>query len=141
MGKLLFGLGVIVGIASTAVVVALIINNIIPWEEVCFVVSSAQGVLETGEILISQLQEWLTKAEGFLTTSTPEQTAEARTGLGGLLDRAGDIVGDATRTFVDIVTAPLRELISVTNTVLSDLQASVNEARQVLATVDLSRCE
>ena len=105
-----------------------------------FVVSSAQAVLETGDILITQLQDWLAKAESFLTTSTPEQTSEARTGLGGLLDRAGDIVGDATRTFIDIVTAPLRELIDFTESVLSDVQDSVNEARNVLASVDLSPC-
>ncbi len=137
---LLFGLGVLVGVALAAAVVAIIIESLIPWEEVCFVVSSAQAVLETGDILITQLQDWLTKAESFLTTSTPEQTTEARTGLGGLLDRAGDIVDDATRTFIDIVTTPLRELIDFTESVLSDVQDSVNEARNVLASVDLSPC-
>ena len=121
--------------------IAIIIESLIPWEEVCLVVNAAQAVLETGDILITQLQDWLTKAESFLTTATPEQTSEARTGLSGLLDKAGDIVGDATRTFIDILTTPLRALIDFTESVLSDVQDSVNEARNVLANVDLSSCD
>lgn len=140
MGKLLFGLGILTGIALTAAVVVLIIDMLIPWEEICAIVGAARAVVETGDIFVTQLQDWLAKAESFLSTATPEQTSEARTGLSGLLDKASDIASDVTRTFTDIVTAPLQGLIDLAKVVLNDMQANIDSAQNVLASVDVSRC-
>ena len=135
-----FVMGIFAGIVLAAATGVMVINLLIPWEEVCAVVGPAQRVAETGAKLLTDLQDWLTKAESFLETATPEETAEARTGLSGILDKAGGIASGATRAVADIVTAPLQGLIALSKAVLSEVQAAVDAARDVLSSVDEARC-
>ena len=120
----------------------MVVNLIIPWEDVCAVLGPAQALAESGSRLLAQLQDWLTDAESFLTTvsTTDEEAVEARTGLAGLLDKAKDVTGDVGATLVDILTMPLQALITLAKVVLSSVQDSVDAARNVIASIDAARC-
>ena len=135
-----FALGIFAGIVLAAATGAMVINLLIPWEDICAVVGPAQRVAETGSKLLTDLQDWLTKAESFLAADSPEQAADTRAGLGGILDRAGSIVSDAKESAIDIVTAPLLAVVDLAQGVLSAVQATVDAARDVLASVDETRC-
>ena len=143
MGKYIWlTLGILLGIGISAAVVAAIIDMLIPWDEICPVLAPAQRLAEAGTGLIAELEAWLAKAESFLQTGeSSEVSEEARTGLGGILDRAGDIVGDVRDTAVDIVTAPLRALIDLAQGLLSSIQETVDAALDVIAVVEELGCE
>ena len=143
MGKYFWlALGVLLGIGISAAVVAAIIDMLIPWDKICPILAPAQRLAEAGSGLIAELEAWLTRAESFLHSGdSSEASEEARTGLGGILDRAGNIVGDVRDTAVDIVTAPLRELIDLAQDTLNSIQESVDAALDVIATVEELGCE
>ena len=136
------GLGAVGGFILAAAIGVVVVNLIIPWEDVCAVLGPAQTLAEAGSKLLSQLQDWLTKAESFLTTigSTEEAAGEAKTGLAGLLDKAKEVAGDVTEAAIDIVTLPLEALIALAKVVLGEVQASVDAARNVIASIDAARC-
>ena len=115
---------------------------LIPWEDICPVLGPAQRLAEVGAGLIAELQSWLAKAESLLQTgSSNEASEEARTGLGSLLDRAGEIAGDARDRAVDIVTAPLQSLIDLAQDMLNSIQETVDAALDVTATAEELGCE
>ena len=119
----------------------MIVNLLIPWEDICAVIGPAQRVADTGATLLVSLQDWLAKAESLLATGSSDQvTEQARTGLGGIVDRAEAIVSDVKDSAIDIVTAPLQRLIDLAQGVLSAVQAAVDAARDVVASVDEARC-
>ena len=135
-------LGVLLGIGISVAVVAAIIDMLIPWDEVCPVLAPAQRLAEAGSGLIAELEAWLAKAESLLQSGeSSEASEEARSGLGGILDRAGDMVGDVQETAVDIVTAPLRALIDLAQDTLSSIQETVDAALDVTATAEELGCE
>ena len=130
-----------VGFAAAGVVGVLVVNIAIPWEDVCAVLGPAQTLSEAGSSLLAQLQEWLAKAESFLATmGSAEDIAETRSGLGGLIDKAKDVVGDIQSALVDIVVAPLELLIVLAKSVLGSVQEAVDAAQRVIASIDASRC-
>ena len=143
MGKYIWlTLGVLLGIGISVAVVAAIIDMLIPWDEICPVLAPAQRLAEAGTGLIAELEAWLAKAESFLQSGeSSEASEEARTGLGGILDRAGDIVGDVRDTAVDIVTAPLRALIDLAQDMLSSIQETVDAALDMIVVVEELGCE
>ena len=136
------GLGIFLGIGIAAAIGVMVVDLLIPWEDICPILGPAQRLAEIGTGLIAELQSWLAKAESLLQTgSSNESSEEARTGLGGILDRAGEIAGDVRDSAVDIVTAPLRALIDLGQEVLRAVQEAVDAARNVIATIDEARCE
>ena len=136
------GLGAVGGFILAAAIGVVVVNLIIPWEDVCAVLGPAQTLAEAGSKLLTQLQDWLTKAESFLTTigSTEEAAGEAKTGLAGLIDKAKEVTGDVAAAAIDIVTLPLEALIALAKVVLGEVQASVDAARNVIASIDAARC-
>ena len=142
MSKFLWlGLGVVGGFALAGAVGVMVVNLLIPWEDVCAVVGPAQRVAETGSTLVAQLQDWLDRAEGFLATmSSAEEAGETKAGLAGLLDKAKGVTGEVKDAVVDLVELPLRALIDLARIVLGDVQAAVDAARDVIASVDTARC-
>ena len=136
------GLGVVGGFVLAGVVGVVAVDLIVPWEEVCAVVGPTQQLAETGSKLLTQLEDWLLRAESFLTTVSPEEEAgETRTGLAGVVDKARQITGGAADAAVDLVTLPLRALIDLAKIMLVEVQAVVDAARNVLASVDAARCD
>ena len=143
MGKYLWlTLGVVLGIGISVAVVVAIIDMLIPWDEICPVLAPAQRLAEAGSILIVELEAWLAKAESLLQSGeSSEASEETRTGLGGILDSAGDIIGDVRDTTVDIVTAPLRALVDLAQDTLNSIQESVDAALYVVATAEELGCD
>ena len=136
------GLGIVVGFLVAGAVGVVVVNIVIPWEDVCAVLGPAQSLAESGSSLLAQLQEWLTKAEGFLATmGSAEEVAETKSGLAGLIDKAKDVVGDIQNVLVDIVVEPLQALIVLAKAVLASVQDAVDAAQRVIASVDASRCK
>ncbi len=134
-------IGVVIGVVGAGATGIVIVNLLIPWEDICAVIGPAQRVADTGATLLVSLQDWLAKAESLLATGSSDQvTEEARTGLGGIVDRAEAIVSDVKDSAIDIVTAPLQRLIDLAQGVLSAVQAAVDAARDVVASVDEARC-
>ena len=132
------GLGIILTAALGWVVV---VQILVPWEAICATVAPTQELVRLGSALIAELQAWLATAEEFLAAgATPEQTEQAREGLGGLLDRAKGEAQAATSVVVDVVTAPLRLLIDAAQAALAAVQDVVDAARESLASIDQSRC-
>ena len=136
------GLGIFLGIGIAAAVGVVVVDLLIPWEDVCVVLGPAQRLAEIGTGLIADLQAWLAKAESLLQAGlSNEASEEARSGLGGLLDRAGEIASDVRDGAVDIVTAPLRALIDLGQDLLSAVHEAVDAARSVAASIEEARCE
>ena len=134
-------IGVVIGVVGAGATGIVIVNLLIPWEDICAVIGPAQRVADTGATLLVSLQDWLAKAESLLATGSSDQvTEQARSGLGGIVDRAEAIVSDVKDSAIDIVTAPLQRLIDLAQGVLSAVQAAVDAARDVVASVDESRC-
>ncbi len=134
-------IGVVIGVVGAGATGIVIVNLLIPWEDICAVIGPAQRVADTGATLLVSLQDWLAKAESLLATGSSDQvTEQARTGLGGIVDRAEAIVSDVKDSAIDIVTAPLQRLIDLAQGVLSAVQAAVDAARDVVASVDEARC-
>ena len=129
------------GIGIAAGVVAVIIDMLIPWEDICPVLGPAQKLAEFGSGLIADLQAWLAKAESLLEAgSSSEASEEARAGLGGILDRAGEIASDVRDRAVDIVIAPLRALIDLAQDLLGSVRETVDAARDVMASIEDVGC-
>ena len=134
-------IGVVIGVVAAGTTGIVIVNLLIPWEDICAVIGPAQRVADTGATLLVSLQDWLAKAESLLATGSSDQvTEQARSGLGGIVDRAEAIVIDVKDSAIDIVTAPLQRLIDLAQGVLSAVQAAVDAARDVVASVDEARC-
>ncbi len=135
------GLGAVGGFVLAAAIGVVAVNVMIPWEDVCAVLGPAQTLAETGSRLLTQLQDWLTNAESFLTTiGSDEEVGEARTGLAGLIDKAKEVTSDVEAAVVDILTMPLQALIALAKVVLSAVQSSVEAAQNVMASIDAARC-
>lgn len=135
------GLGAVGGFVLAAAIGVVVVNVMIPWEDVCAVLGPAQTLAETGSKLLTQLQNWLTNAESFLTTiGSDEEVGEARTGLAGLIDKAKEVTSDVEAAVVDVLTTPLQALIALAQIVLSAVQSSVEAAQNVIASVDAARC-
>lgn len=136
------GLGIFLGIGIAAAIGVMVVDLLIPWEDICPILGPAQRLAEVGAVLIAELQSWLAKAESLLQTgSSNEASEEARTGLGSLLDRAGEIAGGVQGTAIDIVTAPLQSLIDLAQDMLKSIQETVDTALDVTATAQELGCE
>ncbi len=120
-------------------VVLVVINVLIPWEEICAAVGPMQTAAREGRQLIATLTEWLERAEGFLAIAT-DAPSELGGSLSGILDRVGEIAGGAASLGLDILTAPLEALIDVAKSALGATEGAVKAAENVLASVDESRC-
>ena len=135
------GLGVVGGLVLASAIGVMVVNVIIPWEDVCAVLGPAQTLAEAGSRLLTQLQGWLTNAESFLTTiGSDEEVGEARTGLAGLIDQAKEVTSDMEAAIADVLTMPLQALIALAKVVLSAVQSSVEAAQNVMASIDAARC-
>ena len=143
MSKLfIFLLGAVAGVGLAIGIGVLVIEILLPWEEVCAVLPAAQKVVEIGGQLLTDLQAWLVKAEEFLRIGASEQTAsEVRSGFSGLLDRAKEITGDAVEPVVSFVTAPLRTLIDLAQNLISNIQSAVAASEDVIGSIDATKCE
>ena len=135
------GLGAVVGIAIAGGAAVILIQMLIPWEEICLTVAPSLEVVRLGSALIAELQAWLVKAEEFLRVGdSTAQSTEVREGLSGLLDRAKDDLQTATNVVVDVVTEPLRLLIDAAQIVLEAVRGMVDAVRDSLESIDQSRC-
>jgi hypothetical protein len=137
---LYIGLGLVLGVMLAAIVGVVVVDLIIPWEDICLAVGPAQNVIVAGSALLTDLEEWLTAAEEFLAVSPPSEGSEARSGLSGLLSRATQVAGEAAATTINVLTAPLRLLIDLAQALVSAVQASMDAARDLLANIDTARC-
>ena len=142
MSKLfIFLLGAVAGVGLAIGIGILVIEILIPWEEVCAVLPPALKVVEIGGQLLTDLQAWLVKAEEFLSFGASEQAAsEIRSGFGGLLDRAREITGDAVESVVSFVTAPLRTLIDLAQNLIGGIQSTVAASEEIIASIDATKC-
>ena len=123
-------------------IVILVIDTLLPWEQVCAVLPPAQKVVEIGGPLLTDLQAWLAKAEEFLSTGASEQAAsEVKSNFGGLLDRAEEITGDVVESVISFVTAPLRTLIDLAQNLISNRQSAVAASEDIIASIDATKCE
>ncbi len=136
--------GFLVTLVATSLVVGVVgfiaINAMIPWEEICAVVGPAREMAGIGSALLTDLEAWLAQANDLLTMEAPETTTEARTGLGGLIGRATEVAEGAVAGTVNVLTAPLRDLIDHAQTLLAAVREAVDAARAVLESVDEARC-
>ena len=130
-------IGVFGGVLLAAAIGVIVVNIILPWEDICAVLGPAQELTRAGSELIDDLRAWLAQAERFLAADAPSDAGARPDGLGGLLDRARDV----TETVIaPALTAPLRALIDVVDGVLLAVQAAVDAARDVASAIDSSRC-
>ena len=129
-------IGVFGGVLLAAAIGVIVVNIILPWEDICAVLGPAQELARVGSDLIDDLRAWLAQAERFLTADAPSDAARPD-GLEGLLDRARDV---ADTVIAPALTAPLRALIDVVDGVLLAVQAAVDAARDVVSAIDSSRC-
>ena len=134
-------IGVVVGLIGAAAIGVLVVNLILPWEDICAAIGPMQQVAESGSRLITDLQSWLTQVQDLLSQRPSASGEEARSGLSGLLDRATDVAGDVASTALDIMTAPLEALIALAQATLAATQDAVDAARNAVAAVDQARCE
>ncbi len=136
------GLGAVGGFIVAAAIGFVVVNVMIPWEDVCAVLVPAQVLADTGSRLMIQLQEWLTTAENFLATlgGSEEEAGEVKTGLAGLLDKAKEVTGEVTAAVTRVLVLPLQALIELAKVVLGQVQESVDAARNVMAGIDAARC-
>lgn len=135
------GLGALIGAVAVGGVAVIIVQIIIPWDAICATVAPAQRVVETGGALIAELRAWLDAAEAALSAGgSPDQTATAREGLGGLLDRARDTAATTTGAAVDVMIAPIRALVSLAVSVLGAIEETVESARASLEAIDQTQC-
>ena len=143
-GKLWIGMGIgaVAGLIIAGGAGVLVVNLLIPWEDVCLALAASHTVVETGSNLISQLIEWLDAADAFLVAAPEgeQDTAEAATGLAGLLDQAKSVTSSVQETATNLITMPLRALIEIAKVVLSAVQESVDAAKGVIESVDAARC-
>ena len=142
MSKLIiFLLGAVAGVGLAIGIGILVIEILIPWEEVCAVLPPALKVVEIGGQLLTDLQAWLVKAEEFLSFGASEQAkSEVKSDFGGLLDRAKEITGDAVESVVSLVTAPLRTLIDLAQSLISNIQSTVAASEEIIASIDATKC-
>ena len=135
------GLGLLAGLLLASAIGLIVVELLLPWEDICAVVGPAREVVETGSALLASLETWLAQVESFLTTSPSEEAAtEARTGLGGLVSKATEVVGGAASFAADVATAPVQALVDLAQLVVAAVQAVVDTAQDVLTSVDQSRC-
>ena len=134
------GLGALIGAVAIGGVAVIIVQIIIPWDAICATVAPAQRVVDTGGALIAELRAWLAAADAALAADSTEQTATAREGLGGLLDRARDTATATAGAAVDVMTAPIRVLVSLAFVVVSAVEEAVESARASLAAIDQTQC-
>ena len=135
------GLGVLIGAIAVGGIAIVVVQIIIPWDVICATIAPTQRVVETGSALIAELRAWLDAAESALSAgSSPEQTAQAREGLGGLLDKAKGTAVDVASAAANVATAPLRALIDIAQALLGAVQETVDAARDSLASIDRTQC-
>ncbi len=135
------GGGLVLGIMVAASAGLVILNIIIPWEDICAAVTPMQRIVATGSDLLTALHAWLSQAGEWLALRPGDAPAEAKEGLGGLLDAAKGIAGSTVGHALDVLTAPLRALVAVAAQVIEAVQAAVDAARDALAAVDEARCK
>ena len=142
MGKLfIFLLGAVAGVGLAIGIGILVIEILLPWEEVCAVLPAALKVVEIGGQLLTDLQAWLVKVEEFLHIGASEQAAsEVKSGFDGLLDRAKEITGDAVESAISSATAPLRALIDLAQSLISSIQSTVAASEDIIASIDATKC-
>ena len=142
--KLWMGLaiGAVAGVLIAGGTGVVVINLMIPWEDVCLAVGASHTLVEAGSDLIAKLIEWLDEADAFLAAAPAADSAptEAAQGLSGLLDRAKAVTGNVQEAAVNLITMPLRALIDITRAALSAVQESVDAAQRVIESVDAARC-
>ena len=134
--------GAVAGLLIAGATGVVVVNLIIPWEDVCAVLGASHVVVEAGSSLISQLIEWLDEADAFLEAAPSAESAPSgtATGLSGLLDQAKSVTSSVQETAVNLVTLPLRALIEIAQAVLLAVQESVDAAQSVIESVDSARC-
>lgn len=142
MGKVMWAAaGVVGGFVLAAAVGVVVVNLLIPWEDICAVVPPLQTTLTVGGDLLAALSAWLEQAQAWLALRPGDAPAEAREGVGGLLDAAQGIAGSAATVALDVVSAPLRVVVAVAAQVLDAVQTAVDAARGALESIDMARCE
>ena len=88
MGRVMWvGAGVVGGFVLAAIVGVVVVNLLIPWEDICAVVPPLQTTIGVGGELLTALSAWLEQAQTWLALR-PEDPTGDREGLGGLLDAA-----------------------------------------------------
>ena len=58
-------LGVVIGLIAAGSAGVVVVNLLIPWEDICAALGPAQIMAETGSTLITELLAWLDKARVF----------------------------------------------------------------------------
>ena len=135
------GLGALIGAVAIGGIAIVIVQIIIPWDVICATVAPSLRMIETGGALIAELRSWLDAAEAALSAGpSEEQTAQAREGLGGLLDRAREGALDAASAAANVAAAPLRGLIDIAQALLAVAQDAVDAARESLDAIDRTQC-
>ena len=136
------GIGAVAGLMIAGATGVLVINLLIPWEDLCAALAASHLVVETGSSLLSQLIEWLDAGDAYLVAAPEGEPAtdEAAKGLAGLLDQAKSVTSSVQETAINLVTMPLRALIEIARAVLSAVQESVDAAKGVIESVDAARC-
>ena len=103
--KLWIGLviGAVVGVLIAGAAGVVVINLMIPWEDVCLAVGASHTLVEAGSNLIAKLIEWLDEADAFLAAAPAADSAptEAGQGLSGLLDQAKTVTGSVQEVAVN----------------------------------------
>ncbi len=127
------GAGVIAGFAVAALIGVVVIDMIIPWEDICAVLGPAQALAAAGASLLEELQTWLAQAESVVAAGKSESSSGLSGGLGGILSNAA---GKA----IDVIVAPVTALIDLAQAVVVAVQSAVEAAQSVMESVDAARC-
>ena len=134
------GLGALLGAVAIGGVGFYVVQLMIPWEAICATVAPSQRIVETGGALIADMRAWLDAAEAALSTGDPAEAEQAKSGLGGLLDRAKEQAVETGGSLLDVATAPLRALIDLAQVVLAAVSEAVDAATAALDAIDSTRC-
>ena len=127
------GAGAIAGFVVAASVGVIVINMVIPWEDICAVLGPAQALAAAGASLLEELQAWLAQAESVLAAGKPESSSGLSGGLGGILSNAA---GEA----INVILTPVTALIDLAQAVIVAVQSAVEAAQNVIESVDAARC-
>lgn len=134
------GLGALLGAVATGGVGFYVVQLMIPWEAICATVAPSQRIVEMGGALITDLRAWLDAAEAALSSGDPSEAEQAKSGLGGLLDRAKEEAVETGGTLLSVATAPLRAVIDLAQAVLAAVSEAVDAAAAALDAIDSTRC-
>lgn len=124
------GLG---GFLVAAAVGVVVVNLMLPWEDICAVLAPTQALIETGTVLLDRLQGWLIDAESLVAAGKTGVSDSAASGLSGIISSG---IGKG----VEIAAAPIEALIDVAQAVVAAVQATLDAAHAVVESVDSARC-